>query len=383
MSADPRETDAFFQGLDAKLEAKLEGLRKEEEARRQAELEEEDRELEEEEAEIAAEEEERFQRQLAALDKAHERLEAATAGGVDTLWQAGWELGEIPELHGVPLWQALSGLTPMMQLAITPGERLLRVRKFMAAVERMIRFEMEKNFQEHSSLQPQPLRGGMDTFKEHREKKEKKRRPDGELSIIDNCSIPRSTSWDPLSSICFYLGITLNKLNALAKEVQGMTLVQLVDIVRMERAKVLLEMDLRLVAGEWLLMNREAIKQDATELARQVAVVIKRMRRAPLWDRTLWAMGLGFSSYAKFFRACAVCESKKPTELELALLEQIFKELKEVLVSGGPENSSRKDAKAQRTEERKEGEGDNSGAAALGHVFAPDRGPTASGGTPA
>ena len=72
-------------------------------------------------------------------------------------------------------------------------------------------------------------------------------------------------------------------------------------------------------------------RQDAcATTAEEIWRDLKAQRRAPRWERASWAVGFGFSSYPKFFRAALLRYQMTPHQMEIALLDKILEEADEI-----------------------------------------------------
>ncbi|HEY3323458.1 MAG TPA: hypothetical protein VGP72_23595 [Planctomycetota bacterium] len=231
----------------------------------------------------------------------------------------------------VPLWQQVSGLLPGGEERMSPRERLGAMLLLVKKAEALLRYEI-KHSGEHES----------------------------EIEALE----VRTYLWDPLRTVCFHLGISQRRLTSYCKELTGMSAMEMVDRMKAEGVRGKLKEELRkFVLG----MKTERCGSAAdltpqppslegkgengnspspltplprggegnrssgpdartTEEADAVFAALKKSRRDGRWHRTTWAMGLGFSSYQRFFRACLLCFGKTPHEVEMELIEEILSE---------------------------------------------------------
>ncbi|HEY3323526.1 MAG TPA: hypothetical protein VGP72_23940, partial [Planctomycetota bacterium] len=192
----------------------------------------------------------------------------------------------------VPLWQQVSGLYPDNENAMTPRERLGAMLLLVKNAERLLRYEIKYSGEQKSE--------------------------------IDAAEV-RTYLWDPLRTVCFHLGISQRRLTGYCKELTGMSAMEMVDRIKAEgvRGKIKEELRkfIRLTAED-----AEDAEEQIGDTADRVFAALKASRRDGRWHRTSWAMGLGFSSYQRFFRACLLCFGKTPHEVEMELIEEILSE---------------------------------------------------------
>ncbi|HEY3321657.1 MAG TPA: hypothetical protein VGP72_14400 [Planctomycetota bacterium] len=231
----------------------------------------------------------------------------------------------------VPLWQQVSGLYPDNEKAMTPRERLGAMLLLVKNAERLLRYEIKYSGEQKSE--------------------------------IDAAEV-RTYLWDPLRTVCFHLGISQRRLTSYCKELTGMSAIEMVDRIKAEGVRGRIKEELRKFVlgmkteccgsaadltprppslegkGENgnspspltpLPRGGEGNRSDAgwtacaTE-ADEIFAELKKSRRDGRWHRTTWAMGMGFSSYQRFFRACLLCFGKTPHEVEMELIEEILNE---------------------------------------------------------
>jgi AraC-like DNA-binding protein len=227
------------------------------------------------------------------------------------------------ELLEVPLWQQISGLFPETEEGMNPNERAGGILALIKKVEGMLRYEI-KFAREH------PVEF-------------------------------RTYLWDPLRVVCFHLGISQQRLSRYCKELTGMSAMEMVDRMKAEGVRGKLKEELR----KFIKLTAEELKDGETggrgdgekrhdgEGADAIFLALKKSRRDGRWHRTTWAMGLGFSSYQRFFRACLLCFGKTPHEVEMELIEEILKEVERT-----PEGAATGTAVAVRKSEGEEQRGE-------------------------
>ncbi|HEY3323377.1 MAG TPA: hypothetical protein VGP72_23175 [Planctomycetota bacterium] len=217
----------------------------------------------------------------------------------------------------VPLWQQLSGLYPDHEPKMSPRERLGAMLLLVKNAERLLRYEI-KYSGEHKSE-------------------------------IDAAEV-RTYLWDPLRTVCFHLGISQRRLTSYCKELTGMSAIEMVDRLKAEGVRGKIKEELRKFISTAETQRRgerqgenspspltplprggEGDRSDGrdargTDEADDIFAALKASRRDGRWHRTSWAMGMGFSSYQRFFRACLLCFGKTPHEVEMELIEEILSE---------------------------------------------------------
>ncbi|HEY3320922.1 MAG TPA: hypothetical protein VGP72_10695 [Planctomycetota bacterium] len=192
----------------------------------------------------------------------------------------------------VPLWQQVSGLYPDDEPKMSPRERLGAMLLLVKNAERLLRYEIKYSGEQKSE--------------------------------IDAAEV-RTYLWDPLRTVCFHLGISQRRLTAYCKELTGMSAMEMVDRMKAEGVRGKLKEELRRFI-KLTAEDAEDAEERNGDKADQIFAELKASRRDGRWHRTTWAMGLGFSSYQRFFRACLLCYGKTPHELELEIIEDILTE---------------------------------------------------------
>jgi len=215
-----------------------------------------------------------------------------------------------------PVWQEISGLY-RPEYAMTPGERAGRIRKLLRAVERVARAE----------LRAEETRCGGD-WRALRNLQDEDGEADG-----------RCFAWDPLRSICYYFGIAKTKLGAYAWEIWGLSGPQIVDRVKCESVREVLRAEVKTFV-------EAHYKEHPASDAEDVWAALREQRKG-LAHRTALAARLGFSSYARYFRACVLCHGIEPGALEREIFEEVMTGPCAV-VKQETEVGSREGAEAQR-----------------------------------
>ncbi|HEY3324509.1 MAG TPA: hypothetical protein VGP72_28920 [Planctomycetota bacterium] len=192
----------------------------------------------------------------------------------------------------VPLWMQVSGLFPDDEPKMSPRERLGAMLLLVKNAERLLRYEIRYSAEHKSELDAAEV---------------------------------RTYLWDPLRTVCFHLGISQRRLTGYCKELTGMSAIEMVDRMKAEGVRGKLKEELR----KFIKLTTEDTEDTEGRIgdkADQISAELKKSRRDGRWHRTTWAMGLGFSSYQRFFRACLLCFGKTPHELEMELIEEILAE---------------------------------------------------------
>jgi hypothetical protein len=214
----------------------------------------------------------------------------------------------------MPRWQQLTGIRPGFEYDCSPRDRRIRVRKLVFAAKWLVRKE----------------------FKAHVEEQERSE---------------RTAYWTPLPEICHILQIARSKLSSFCVELLGISAQQMVDCTRAEQVTIPMRDALRAFL-KTILEKRKAQHGDTearsnTELDKELTPhpsplpetgrggrldrwavwkALKRSRRQPDFAYTTWAMQFGFSSYARFYRACIIVHGKTPHQLEMEIIDELLKE---------------------------------------------------------
>ena len=209
-------------------------------------------------------------------------------------------ISEVEAMRGEapPLWRMISGLEGN-ERAMSPGERAAGIRKLLKGVERVARTELRAE---------EVARGG--DWRKVPQMVDSGEAEDG-----------RCFAWDPLRSICFYFGIARTKLGAYAWELWGLSATQLVDRVKCEAVRGKIRAEMQKFARDFV--KNFSGEGDAVEEAWKAF----RGSRGGAAYRASLAAKFGYSSYAKFSRACLMCYGMEPSELERVELEEAVLEI--------------------------------------------------------
>jgi AraC-like DNA-binding protein len=216
--------------------------------------------------------------------------------------------------RSIPKWVRISGLYPEMDDNYQREQRRKRVRALIQAAAWLTRRELK--FHETD--------------------------PDKD---------ERSVYWDPLSEVCRELGIARSKLSFYCRELNGLSATQMVDCIRVEQAPKQMREELRAFLKSFLEKrtahhgNTETLSNTSTykELTTlpgplpetgsgglpdrwEVWKALKAARRYPEFNHGTWAMGYGFSSYTRFYRACLVIHKASPHQLEMEIIDELLQE---------------------------------------------------------
>jgi len=301
-----------------------------------------------------------FKRRMAAEDEICRKIRNNEAA-LEQNQRKREEIAENLWVLPYPVWQQISKLYKGCHNVDAPHERARLVRKFVMNVERLIRFELRameasRNEAAHTAGGDAITRGGGDTPVPGRVA----------LSAEEPTWVRPSVEWTPIPAICTYLEISQRKLSALCKEITGFAIEQLVDCIKAETLRASLKEKLKTFVLQWFQEKREQRDEGRRDAggpsgrrdaggpkARDIYADLKRSRREDFFDRTTWAMGLGFSSYQKLFRASELTERLSPHELEIAIIEELLPGTP--CVHGQNQEISRKDAETQRKDAKNDG----------------------------
>ena len=230
-------------------------------------------------------------------------------------------------LDYIPLWQRISGLRTETMDELDYEERLIGLRKLMAAFERMLREELNFVFSIVKNNAPCVARIAN---KDGKDSGQGCPRSIEEQPIAGNHLSERTFLWDPLPKICLKLGISRSALSRLSKEFSGMAAHEVMDRIRVETVKAAMLKEIKLHcmnvfsyvvangSGKNLLGARKAWPPRTFRFAFYDA--LNRSRVAPAFDRTTWAISFGFPNYARFRRACLLRFGMTPQQIELELI---------------------------------------------------------------
>ena len=273
---------------------------------------------------------------------------SASAGGTPAphsgaLARQGGTTATHKEARPLHAWQTISGLTPEGEGKMSRSERRFAIRKLFRDFERRAR----------------------EALGEHEKDAEKEE---------------RTFLWTPLEAICIELGIARRKLSSLTKELTGMSAQETIDRIRAESVSAAVKAKLadnarEAYAGYFQIEEKEyrkgsvapvwknpaAVGEEQLEKERQTARAFaeagitirpelgwaycanklllrtwdeRRSQPAISWSerknaaaRQQFARELGFSSYARLYRACLLSSGKSPMELEHAAAVELFDEV--------------------------------------------------------
>lgn len=141
----------------------------------------------------------------------------------------------------------------------------------------------------------------------------------------------RTIYWDPVGEVCRELDLAQSKLSAICKEVSGNSLSQVVDCVRAERIKKLMRAKVKAFVQEYRTHCATLAGDSAEKLDRfTVWKALKATRRWPEFCANSWAVGLGFASYRRMYRACMAMWKQTPYQIEMELIEACLRDEVEV-----------------------------------------------------
>jgi hypothetical protein len=217
------------------------------------------------------------------------------------------------KLNGMPVWQRMTGLTAENEWRLRPYERRGALMRLARTVERMVRVEWKR------VLEPQEER--QDPFAD--DERDRK---------AAACRYATRTSlWNPVSEICFYLEIAQTKLSELLKQATGLRAQEISDCVRAEGLRATLKERMRKSARAWL--QNEFMTKDYRPLVKLSAeegrsIVMKEYRASDgFMDRSDLAKETGLGSRARLYRAVRICENMELDELERVVALEVFLEL--------------------------------------------------------
>ena len=141
----------------------------------------------------------------------------------------------------------------------------------------------------------------------------------------------RALFWDPLPEICFHLGIAKSKFNSYLKEFSGMSAHELADRVRIHDIKKTIRDDLRQHARVWHASLKEGVFEDMNPRDAKFALLkhIRAERRATGVDRAALAARYRIPTFARLHRACLLHFGETHLQLELAIIDEVLRELRE------------------------------------------------------
>jgi hypothetical protein len=237
--------------------------------------------------------------------------------------------------YSIPFWQQITGLNAENEAGMNPNERAAGIALLIEKFEILIRYELRS------------MAKRLDEQREHvmaQSREWTDRDADG--NPVSRWARPTHL-WDPVRTICVEFGIAPRRLSSFCREVTGMSIWQLVDVIRAETVRkkmkgALLEF-VRAWKGARALANLtppptpsrkgrgnngDGQSAPSTEAeAEEIFAALKLSRRGPRFHRTSWAVSLGFSSYARMFQSLMLCYGKAPAQIEMELIEEILKEM--------------------------------------------------------
>jgi AraC-like DNA-binding protein len=150
----------------------------------------------------------------------------------------------------------------------------------------------------------------------------------------DPLKAERSVFWDPTAEVCRDLEMAPSALSALCKEFAGHSLSQVIDCVKAEGIRKRLRAELKafLVKRVSRVGNGDAhgatlaTETDAEEDENKWVIwkALKAERKWPEFSQSTWAMGLGFATYRRLYRACLAEFGKTPHQIEMEIIEELL-----------------------------------------------------------
>jgi len=258
---------------------------------------------------------------------------ALKQGEFESLWSARQKVLDAARINGraataeesapvkmnpVPVWQRVTGLNPENEWRLKPFERRGALMRLARVVERMVRAEWKRVLEPDTSRNFEAERGD--------------RYCDSEDEARAACRFATRTSlWDPVSEICFYLEIAQTKLSNLLRQATGLRARELSDCVRAENLRKDLKERMRKSARAWL--QNEFMTKDYRPLAKMLAadgqaIVLREYRASDgFLDRSELAQAYGLGTRARLYRAVRICENKELDALERAVALEVFLEM--------------------------------------------------------
>lgn len=215
--------------------------------------------------------------------------------------------------YSIPFWQQITGLNAENEAGMNPNERAAGIALLIEKFEILIRYElrsMAKRLDEQREAVMAQSREWTDR--------------DADGNPVSRWARPTHL-WDPVRTICVEFGIAPRRLSSFCREVTGMSIWQLVDVVRAETVRKKMKAALVEFVRAWRVGKTAHFKIE-TE-AEEIFAALKASRRGPRFHRTSWAVSLGFCSYARMFQSLMLCYGKAPAQIEMELIEEILKEM--------------------------------------------------------
>lgn len=218
-------------------------------------------------------------------------------------------VGPAPEVDECgPLWQRVCGFTPKSELSLEPGERRARIRRLLRVVETMVRAELKTADIDHDG--------------------ESARLAMGAASFAG-----RSPVWEPLQEICFYLGISKAKLDALSVQRTGLRAVDICDCIRAEKVRATLRDVFRPLVRAWMELQKKAGESVNAEDRQNAAWrFVKWVRGGGRGEtRKKLAFEMGIVSRERLDRAVLIGERKT---IEAVEIDEAVKAIEEATDAG-------------------------------------------------
>ena len=127
--------------------------------------------------------------------------------------------------------------------------------------------------------------------------------------------------WDPIDEVARKLEIGRTALSAFSKELTGLTVAYLADRLRAKAVKQKFKTALRAFVRELAASGGEPFSAD--DAWHKLNAARKKGRNHSLSSQSV---ALGFSSYARFYRACLALHRKTPGEIEYEVLAECVRE---------------------------------------------------------
>lgn len=210
--------------------------------------------------------------------------------------------------EGGPLWQRVCGFTPKNEVSLEPGERRAGIRRLLRVVETMVRAEL-KTADIDRDGEPARLAMGAASF------------------------AGRSTVWEPLHEICFYLGISKAKLDALSVQRTGLRAVDICDCIRAENVRGTLRDVFRTLVRAWMELQKKGGESVSADDRQNAAWrFVKWVRGGGRGEtRKKLAFEMGIASRERLDRAVMIGERKT---IETVEIEEAVKAIEEATDAG-------------------------------------------------
>jgi len=205
------------------------------------------------------------------------------------------KLGYTPVVEPVgTLWQRICGFTPKEELRMDPGARRAGIRRLLRVMETMVRAELKTEDVDRD--------GGA-----------------SRLEIGEASFAGRSTVWEPLHEICFYLGISKAKLDALSVQRTGLRAVDICDCIRAEKVRGTLRDVFRPLVRTWIEQLKKAGETVSPDDRQNAAWrFVKWVRGGGRGEtRKKLAFEMGIASRERLDRAVMIGERKTIEAVEI------------------------------------------------------------------